>query len=106
MKKLKKMLVRKDKLVQEMSQLLAEFYNNIRMKYMIMTDRHSKERKLLLNMQWKERKPCFPGEKKQKAKPEERKSCFPSKGKQKAKSEEQDTRTRKHEKLFLDDFAS
>jgi len=50
------MLLGKDKLAQEMSQLLAEFYNNIGMKYMTLTNRHGKERKLLLDMQWKERK--------------------------------------------------
>lgn len=62
------MLVRKDKLVQEMSQLLAEFYKNIRMKCMKLSNCHSKERTLLLNMQCKEKKPCFPGEKKKQIK--------------------------------------
>ena len=62
------MLVRKDKLVQEMSQLLAEFYKNIRMTCMKLSNSHSKERTLLLNMQCKEKKPCFPGEKKKQIK--------------------------------------
>jgi len=62
------MLIGKDKLAQEMSQLLAEFYNSIRMKYTTLTNRHGKERKLLLDMQGKERKTCFPSERKQKAK--------------------------------------
>ena len=100
------MHVRKDKLVQEMSQLLAEFYKNIRMKYMKLSNSHSKERMLLLTIQWKEKKPCFAGEKKTQSKPEERKLSFPSKGKQKAKSKGQEPRTRKQEKLFLEGIAS
>ena len=61
------MLIGKDKLAQEMSQLLTEFYNDIRVKYMILTNRHGKERNLLLDMQWKERKAYFPSKRKQKA---------------------------------------
>ncbi|XP_078345077.1 uncharacterized protein LOC144630581 isoform X1 [Oculina patagonica] len=84
----RKMLVRKDKLIQEMSQLLEEFYNNMSTKYTELTTRHKKEWQLLLKIQWKERK-----------------SRFPKERKQKDKFEEQDTRRRKHKKLFLDDTA-
>lgn len=84
----RKMFVKKDKLIQEMSQLLEEFYNNMCTKYTELTTRHKKERQLLLKILWKERK-----------------SCFPKERKQKDKLEEQEARNRKHKKLFLDDTA-
>lgn len=100
------MLIREDKLAQEMSQLLAEFYNSIRMKYMTLTDRHGKERKLLLDMQWKERKTRFRSERKQKLNDRRTgNNAFMVKGNNKITQGTKKPKIRKHERLFLDDPA-
>ena len=84
------MLVRKDELTQEMTQLLAEFYSNVSSQYMALTRKHRQERRLVLSSLSRKRKSCLQKEKRQNAKMEK---------------EEQNARTYRNKKLFLDDPA-
>ena len=84
------MLVRKDELIQEMTQLLAEFYSNLSTQYVALTSKHRKERRLVLSSLVKERKSCLQKERRQNAKMEK---------------EEQNPRTCRNRKLFLDEPA-
>ena len=102
------MLDRKDKLIQEMSQLMTEFYSNMSTQYTQLTTRHKKERRLVLSAQWKEKKLCFSDDRRQP-------TSFPGKkrdpgnevGRQQAKLKEQkDNCAGKPKKLFLDNTAS
>ena len=85
---LRVMLVRKDELIQEMTQLLAEFYSNVSTQYVALTSKHRKEWRLVVSSLVKERKSCLQKERRQNAKMEK---------------EEQNARTCRNRKLFLDD---
>jgi len=85
------MLARKDRLIQEMRQILAAFHTSVKTRYMTLTNKHRQERGLVLHMLAKERKAGLGAEWRRRADLE---------------NKEQKSRASKNKKLFLDDSAS
>ena len=90
-KELTLLLVRRDKLIQEMRQTLAEFYSSVSTQYMILINKYKKEREVALGKMLKERKASLGVEQRRRAELERK---------------EQKVRECKNKKLFLEDSVS